>query len=278
MQKMLKASFVVSVALLVVLACHNFGFAQATPKAGERMVLTIHNVKYPFRWCPAGTFIMGSPEDEKERESNETQHKVTLTHGFWLLETPVTQVMWGGVMGSKCGAFQENNFPVNCVSWTDCQAYIEKLNALKSAPQGFRFSLPTEAQWEYACRAGTTTPFHFGNALNGDKANCTGYFPYGTEARGKSLDRTSEVGSYPANAWGLHDMHGNVWEWCLDWKGDYPAGDATDPVGSSTGSERVLRGGSWCSSAAACRSAYRYACDPSDSHWVVGFRLSLVRE
>ncbi|MCL2120235.1 MAG: formylglycine-generating enzyme family protein [Planctomycetaceae bacterium] len=277
MNKTFKTLSFVIVALSVVWACYGFGYTQEQ-RAGERMVLTTEGVEYPFRWCPAGTFMMGSPEDEKERESNETQHQVTLTSGFWLLETPVTQAMWKGVMGSNSGAFQEKNFPVNCVSWTDCQAYVEKLNALKLAPSGYRFSLPTEAQWEYACRAGTTTPFHFGIALNGDKANCTGHFPYGTTTKGTSLDRTSEVGAYPANAWGLFDMHGNVWEWCLDWKEDYPAGEVTDPVGPVTGAERVIRGGSWCSSAGACRSAYRYSCEQFDSHWVLGLRLVIVCE
>ena len=271
---------IVIVTLLVIVTCCHDSFAQSqTPtQAGERMELAVNGVKYPFRWCPAGTFLMGSPEREKERERDETPRQVTLTRGFWMLETPVTQAMWAAVMGGKSGAFQENNFPVNCVSWTDCQAYIDKLNALKSAPAGWRFSLPTEAQWEYACRAGTTTPFHFGGTLNGDKANCTGHFPYGTDTKGPSLNRTSAVGSYPANAWGLYDMHGNVWEWCLDWKGDYPPGDATDPTGSATGDERVIRGGSWCSSAGACRSAYRYSCEQFDSHWVLGLRVVMVPE
>jgi len=279
MNKILKTFAAVAIGVWVIVwTYHHFGFAQTVTSAGERMVLTINGMEYPFRWCPAGTFLMGSPESEPERESNETQHRVTLTRGFWLLETAVTQSMWEDVMGATPHAFRGNNFPMDLISWEDCQAYIQKLNDLKSAPSGYRFSLPTEAQWEYACRAGTTTPFHFGSALNGDKANCTGDFPYGTETRGPSLSRTTDVGSYPANVWGLHDMHGNVWEWCLDWKGDYPNGDVTDPTGPSTGSERVLRGGSWCSSAVACRSAYRYYCVPSDQHFVNGLRLALVRE
>ena len=283
MNKISKTLTVAIGILAVVYTCPHFGFAQSAAEntaipAGERMVLTINEVKYPFRWCPAGTFMMGSPESELERESNETQHQVTLTRGFWLLETAVTQTMWVSVMGDTPRAFRGNNFPMDLISWDDSQAYAQKLNDLKSAPSGYRFSLPTEAQWEYACRAGTTTPFHFGSVLNGDNANCTGDFPYGTETKGPSLSRTTDVGSYPANAWGLHDMHGNVWEWCLDWKGDYPNSDATDPTGPAAGSERVLRGGSWCSSAVACRSAYRYYCVPSDQHFVNGLRLALVRE
>jgi len=275
MIKILKTFTVVIGIIFVVWAGCRFGFAQT---AGERMVLTINGVEYPFRWCPAGTFMMGSPESEQERESGEKQRQVTLTRGFWLLETTVTQAMWEGVMEGNSSSFRGKNLPAEGISWENCQVFIQKLNDLKAAPPGYRFSMPTEAQWEYACRAGTTTPFHFGSALNGDKANCAGNFPYGTETKGQSLSRTTEGGSYPANAWGLRDMHGNVWEWCLDWTGDYPNSDVTDPMGPATGSERVLRGGSWCSSAVACRSAYRYCCVPSDQHFVNGLRLALVRE
>jgi formylglycine-generating enzyme required for sulfatase activity len=260
----------------IVWTCSKTSPGQTTPKAGERMVLTIKGMAYPFRWCPPGTFLMGSPENEPERESSETQHQVTLTHGFWMLEMPVSQPMWEGMMGFIPGAFRGKNLPANCVSWDECQTFIQKLNDLKATPSGYRFAMPTESQWEYACRAGTTTPFHFGSALNGDKANCTGRFPYGISTLGKSLDMTSEPGVYPANAWGLYDMHGNVWEWCQDWSGDYPTNPVTDPAGPATGTQRVLRGGSWCSSAGVCRSAFRYSCDPSDSHWVVGFRLALI--
>ena len=243
------------------------------------MVLTIKDVEYPFRWCPPGRFMMGSSASEEERRNNETQHEVTLTRGFWLLETPVTQAMWEGVMGNNPSRFTDSHrLPVEQVPWEDCWLYIEKLNALKLAPTGFRFSLPTEAQWEYACRAGATTPFHFGSTLNGDKANCDGIYPYGTQAKGKNLGKTSVAGSYPANAWGLYDMHGNVLEWCSDWYGDYPSGSVTDPVGTSTGSYRVLRGGGWYYCARYCRSAYRYFYDPSSRYYYIGLRLSLVRE
>jgi len=246
-------------------------------KAGHRLALSIKGVDYAFRWCPSGTFTMGSPASEADRSDGETQHQVTLSHGFWMLETPVTQGMWETVMGANPSHFKgSKKLPVESVSWDDCQGFIQKLNGLNIAPSGFKFSLPTESQWEYACRAGTTTPYHFGGVLNGDKANCNGNYPYGTSTKGKYLKRTSEVGSYPSNAWGLLDMHGNVCEWCLDWYGDYPSGAVTDPVGSSTGSNRVIRGGCWGHDAQNCRSARRGDGDPARRNNGIGLRLSLV--
>jgi len=258
------------------LSCCSYG---ADPKPGDRMVLTIKGVEYAFRWCPPGTFMMGSPESEKERLSGETQHQVTLTKGFWMLETPVTQEMWESVTDENRSHFRRKKSPVERVSWNDCLDYIGQLNALNIAPDGYKFSLPTESQWEYACRAGTETPFNFGDVLNGDKANCDGKYPYGTKTRGEYLGKTSEVGLYPVNAWGLYDMHGNVWEWCLDWYGEYPNGSVTDPVGPLTGSKRVMRGGSWYSDAEYCRSAVRASYVPSLRFrcYENGLRLSLVR-
>jgi formylglycine-generating enzyme required for sulfatase activity len=253
-----------------------FGNSPPTVKAGDRMALTIKSVEYPFRWCPPGTFMMGSPASEHARNDNETQHQVTLTRGFWMLETPTTQTMWEVVMGSNPSYFKGGKLPVESVSWKDCQEYIQKLNGLDIAPSGYRFSLPTEAQWEYACRAGTTTPFRFGDTLNGDQANCDGNYPYGTEIAGTYLKKTSVAGAYPANVWGLYDMHGNVYEWCLDWYGDYPSGNLTDPTGAVEGSYRVLRGGYWGSFAGICRSAYRINDVPSFGSYCIGLRVSLV--
>jgi|GEM_PF-460646 len=253
------------------------GTPQPTPtekedrKAGERIMLKIKDVEYAFRWCPAGTFTMGSPESEQDRSDDETQHQVTLSRGFWMLETQVTQAMWESVMGSNPSYFKGKKLPVETVSWDDSQEYIKKLNAhlagTPGAPAGFKFSLPTEAQWEYACRAGTTTAYHFGDALDKDKANYGG-----------NIDKTTDVGSYPANAWGLYDMHGNVLERCLDWHDDYPSGAVTDPVGASTGSYRVFRSGCWGSRATRSRSASRDYGKPSSRSYNVGLRLSLVSE
>ena len=243
-------------------------------KAGDRMVLTINDVEYAFRWCPPGTFMMGSPEGEHPgRGDDERQHQVTLSHGFWMLETQVTQAMWESVMENNPSHFKGDKLPVERVSWNDSQEFIAKLNELlagiSGAPEGFKFSLPTEAQWEYACRAGTTTAFHFGNTLNRAQANFGGNVVAGA--------RTSEVGSRLANAWGLHDMHGNVFEWCADWYGDYPSDNVIDPVGVPTGSNRVLRGGGFRMASGGCRSAFRHAIAPSFRNFDIGFRLALVR-
>ena len=234
---------------------------------------------------------MGSSVSEKDRASDETQHKVTLTKDFWMLETEVTQAMWESAMGENPSEFSSggrradkvrgtdtSNFPADSVSWEDCREFVEKLNASGCAPEGWKFRLPTEAEWEYACRAGTTTPFFWGTSLNGDKANCDGTEPYGTSTKGEFLERTTEVGSYAPNAWGLRDMRGNVWEWCSDWKGVYNATSQTDPTGPSGGSNRGLRGGDCFCDAKYCRSAYRHGCEPTEKHNWRGFRLVLGRE
>lgn len=256
-------------------------------KAGERMTLTIMRVKYPFRWIPAGSFVMGSPLSEQKEAakaffwifdySEEVQHRVNISRGFWMLESPVTRGMWKAIMGADpCYYGQPNNHPAVQVSWDDCQEYVRKLNDLGICPEGFTFSLPTEAEWEYACRAGTTTPYHFGTALNGDKANCCGQFPFGTDVKGESSYGTSKVGTYPANSWGLVDMHGNASEWTLDWRGAYPTGEVTDPLGPETGEQRVFRGGGWSDLAHDCRSASRRSDDPDNAdNDSVGARLVL---
>jgi len=253
--------------------------AQILPKSGTRMVLNINGVDYAFRWCPAGSFMMGRKQPGSgspgqpppvSRGYNDTLHKVTLTRGFWMLETQVTQAMWESIMGNNPSHFKGAKLPVEKVSWNDSQEYIKKLNALLAstpgAPVGFKFTLPTEAQWEYACRAGTTTAYHFGDTLTNAQANFGGG------------GQTTEVGKYPANAWGLRDMHGNVFEWCQDWLGNYPGGDATDPKGDARGYSglRVIRGGSWNSDAGSCRSADRNGSDPSSGTNSTGLRLSLV--
>ena len=209
--------------------------------------------------------MMGN-EDEK-------QHKVTLTKGFWLLEHEVTQKMWKNVMDQNPSNFKGDNLPVETVSWNDCKEFIRKLQS--EAPAGMEFRLPTEAEWEYACRAGTTTAFSFGNSLNGDKANCSGIYPYGTNTKGPFLEKTTPVMTYPPNPWGLYDMHGNVYEWCEDWFGDYPSGSVTDPKGPNSGSSRVFRGGSWTYIAWSCRSALRDWNYPEGRCDGLGFRLAL---
>lgn len=252
-------------------------FNELHRKAGERLEIEI-NVKYIFRWCPAGTFMMGSPASELERSENETQHQVTLIRGFWILETEVTQSMWESIMGENPSCFKGNDLPVEIVSWEDCQGFISLLNSLEMAPAGFVFSLPTEAQWEYACRAGTVTPYHFGIMLNGDNANCNGKIPYGTDVEGASLNKTKPVRSYHANDWGLYDMHDNVLEWCNDWYENNRKDTSNASVGQPTGPDRIVRGGSFSEDAGRCRSAVRRCFTPLGKAPNVGFRLVLVRE
>ena len=204
-------------------------------------------------WCPPGSFMMGSPENEEGRRADETQHRVTLTTGFWLAKYPVTKAQWKSVTGSTPSWFtHDEKLPVEYVSWKRCIEFC--------AIAGNGLRLPTEAEWEYACRAGSSTALSWGNAQEERKANF-----------GRSKV-TTPVGFYEPNAWGLHDMHGNVWEWCADWYGDYPGGAVTDPKGPDSGSERICRGGSWEDHAWCCRSACRNEFGPdyrSSSH---GFR------
>ncbi len=248
----------------------------AEGKEGTSRTVTINGVEAVFRWLPPGEFTMGSLENEEYRDDDETQHKVVITKGFWLAETETTQAFWKAVMGQDNNpSFNKgDNLPVEGVSWNDCQDFIKKLNE-KTKDKGLRFRLPSEAHWEYACRAGTTTPFSFGSILNGDKANCDGNYPYGTSMTGKYVEKTTPVGSYDPNVWGLKDMHGNVCEWCSDWYGDYPVGTATDPEGHKGYPIRVIRGGCWIFEAGDCRSADRSRDTPDTRNDGLGFRLEL---
>ena len=214
---------------------------------------------------------MGTPKDEDNRHYDETLHKVTLTQPFLIGKYPVTQTQWQAVMGNNPSYFQGDNLPVEKVSWGDTQEFCARVR--KKTGQVVR--LPTEAQWEYSCRAGTSTSFHFGQELNGTQANCHGDYPYGTPQKGPNLGKTSPVGSYPANAWGLYDMHGNVWEYCQDWYAAYPKQSVTDPRGPEVGSDCLFRGGCWNGGAAFCRSANRLRDVPSFRGIRRGFRLLL---
>ena len=222
-------------------------------------------------WCKPGAFQMGSPEDEEDRQDNETLHEVTLTSGYWLGKHPVTQAQWEKVMGDNPSHFKGADRPVENVSWDEVTSFCEKLTELEREagrlPAGMSYQLPTEAQWEYACRAGTTTAYAFGDELTEKDANFEKF---------TMSDETTDVGKYPANEWGFHDMHGNVWEWCADlYEDDYPTGNVTNPTGSADGSPRVLRGGSWFITANYARSASRSWYVPAFSDDYLGFRLSL---
>jgi len=214
-------------------------------------------------WCPPGEFVMGSPEDEEGRKDNEDQVHVRISQGFWMAGTTVTQGQWQALMGSNPSGFKgSERLPVQQVSWHDAQEFCSSLNATDPGPAGYHYALPTEAQWEYACRAGSSGLYH--GELD-DVAwyveNCGG--------------RPPEVGSKQANAWGLHDMHGNVSEWCADSYGiKLPGG--TDPAVLTSGARRVVRGGLWGLDAASCRAASRESLEPGSRNGFVGFRPALV--
>ena len=228
-----------------------------------------------FVWCPPGTITMGSPKSENDSADSAHRVAATLSTGFWLGVYEVTQGEYARIMGHNPSRFSAqgeahqavaghdtDRFPVERVSWDDALEFCRKLTDQERVAgrlaSGWEYTLPTDAQWEYACRAATTTAYSFGNQLNGNEANCNGNYPYGTDARGPFLERTTTAGSYQANAWGLYDMHGNVWEWCRDFHAARPPG-GVDPFVASGDSERVIRGGSWFSDARDCRTAYRLA-------------------
>ncbi|MDO4575287.1 MAG: formylglycine-generating enzyme family protein [Planctomycetia bacterium] len=251
--------------------------------AGERMVKTINGVEYAFRWCPAGNFEMGSPEGELGRYHNETQHHVTLTKGFWMLETEVTQAMWAAVMGrsqadqNRLAYFTTDygtgaRYPIYRVNWEECQEFCQKLRS-----QGLNVQLPTEAQWEYACRAGTTTSLNNGSNITSEEGSCYNLNEVGWYDK-NSDSTTHVVGQKKPNAWGLYDMHGNVWEWCQDWYGSdyYKNSPTNDPTGPASGSYRVYRGGSWFLNAEHCRSAIRGSNTPTNRYDYLGFRPVFV--
>jgi formylglycine-generating enzyme required for sulfatase activity len=216
-----------------------------------------------------GMFTMGSPALESGRSRDEgPQTQVTLTKGYWLGKTEVTQAQWEALMGSNPSGIKGSDRPVEQVSWDDamefCRRLTERERSAGRLPEGYAYTLPTEAQWEYACRAGTIGQY-------GGDGNLDDMGWYEHNSGGK----THPVGQKRANAWGLHDMHGNVWEWCLDWYGDYPGGSVCDPTGPDSGPGRVLRGGGWLDAAGFCRSAFRYWRDPGDRFGILGFRLAL---
>jgi hypothetical protein len=232
------------------------------PSAGTACQISVGgDLRETFSFIPAGSFLMGSPPDETARGDDETLRRVEIGEGFWLARAECTTGFWRSVTGSAPEEAGESAwFPVHSVSWEELtgseDSFLTRLNQRRLLPAGWRFALPTEEQWEYACRAGTATPFSFGSVLDGTRANCDGNLPYGTKTSGPWLGRTAEVGSYSPNGWGLYDMHGNVWEWCAD---------------------RIRRGGGWRFGAAQCRSANR---DKDGEHGddALGFRLAIVPE
>jgi formylglycine-generating enzyme required for sulfatase activity len=245
-------------------------------------------------WCPPGTFTMGSPPSEPERRPGEDQVEVTLPRGFWAGKYEVTQGDWRRMVGKLPGDLtaelpEGDDYPVGNVNFAEAEAFCRKLTELtrKSGelPEGWEFRLPTEAQWEYACRAGTTTATAFGDRLSSKQANFKGK-PYNGAEPGPSLGKAARVGSYPPNAWGLHDMHGNTFEWCRDWyHARLPGGvdpDLHDARSTAqrnrTGdASRVRRGGAWTDDGWPCRSAFRLRFEPERRYDHIGFRVVAVR-
>jgi formylglycine-generating enzyme required for sulfatase activity len=263
---------------------------------GLYVELAIDDCTFKLRYIPPGSFLMGSPEHEPEREDNETQHGVKHTRGYWLGETTVTQALWQTVMGNSPSHFKAKllpikkadysdyffnhdveQLPVESVNWHDCKEFCRLLN---KSFEGLELSLPSEAQWEYACRAATQTPFSTGQQLTTDQANYDGDYPYHIGDKGIYREKSLPVDAFEPNGWGLQQMHGNVWEWCLDEMRDYPnnlQGQVVlNPVGELEGRKSVLRGGSFFGSGRLCRSAYRIRSSRDDADRSVGLRVSQV--
>ena len=240
------------------------------PQEGEPLTVQLNGeVRLEMVGIKPGTFTMGSPDSELGRFYNEKQHQVTLTKGYWLGKYEVTQRQWKAVMGDNPSNFKGDDQPVEQVSWENVMKFCRNLTAQERKAgrlsEEYEYTLPTEAQWEYACRAGTTAMYNNGSGLN-ELGWCDG----------NSVKKAHPVGQKKPNAWGLYDMHGNVWEWCLDWYGDYPPSSVSNPKGVGSGSRRVNRGGGWRDSARGCRSAIRSGDVPGNCGDDLGFRLALI--
>ena len=233
--------------------------------AAERFETITNSIGMQFALIPEGNFVMGSPPDEPVRQHDERQHEINITKPFYMQTTEVSQRQWEMVMGDNPSRFKEcgDDCPVEKVSWDDTQKFISKLNQMEGTN---KYRLPTEAEWEYACRAGTATVFSFGNEV--DKLGEYAWY------WDNSVGKTKPVGKRQPNAWGLYDMHGNVWEWCQDWYGDYPSNSVADPKGPDNGRNRVLRGGSWGGNAWSLRSAFRSRHDHDLRYYDIGFRVA----
>ena len=255
---------------LKIMTSKVWSMQKKTEMAQKGVGLTIPESK--FILIQPGTFVMGSPLSEPDRGNDEDQHRVIISKPFYIQTTEVTQGQWAAVMGNNPSYFIDCGMdcPVEEISWNQVQVFIQKLNT----QTGKNYRLPTEAEWEYACRAGTTNSFYFGRCLTTDQANYDGDYPISGCTIGKDREKTLPVASFEPNALGLYDMHGNVREWCQDWYGDYPSETVADPVGPVAADTRVLRGGSWNNLAKYCRSADRDSGAPGERSLIYGFRLA----
>jgi sulfatase modifying factor 1 len=270
MVKAALASFCLSAMILI---------GSPAPAAAPPERLT-NSLGMEFVLIPAGSFHMGSPKREPGYQGNERRHKVTLSKRFYMQTTEVTQGQWRTVMGREIIDLHKgpDNLPVTRVSWFDVQTFIRRLNDKHDGD----YRLPTEAEWEYACRAGTQTAYYWGDQVDCSKAmygnNPQGDFSCRNYVKSKNMPQgqAAPVKSYPPNPWGLYDMSGNVWEWCQDWFDYYPRGHLIDPAGPQKGKSRARRGGSWFAGPYALRSGNRNFANPAFKEVTLGFRL--VRE
>ncbi len=239
----------------------------------------IKSIKEPvlgieFVAIPAGTFIMGG----QDNDAINVQHKVTLTSDFWLSKYEITLGQWQKIMDKKelhqekANPFANDDpqYPIVSISYNDIQVFLQKLNQLSTK---YNFRLPTEAEWEYACRAGTITRFYFGDAIIDSQANYNAEIASVFSMPGKNIGHPVKVGSYSPNSWGLYDMHGNVWEWVSDWYAPFSSDSVVDPKGPENGSEKVIRGGSFYFGADNATSSHRRTHDPATWGFSIGFRL-----
>jgi sulfatase modifying factor 1 len=274
------------------------GSAQATDistPAGERFYRSLISTPTNTAWARAGTFVMGSPTNEIARNTNELQHTVTFTNGFFISKLLVTQSNYLSLMGTNPSYYAPSNGfpadlnrPVEQVSWFGASNYCVLLTQQERAAghifTNWVYRLPTESEWEFACRAGTTNAFYIGDSLLSGMANFDGEYEYvaGTgdqyNTNGIYLNKTVDVGGYQPNALGLYDMAGNVWEWCQDWSTNYPTGSVINPQGPANGSAKVFRGGSLNATGAFCRSAQRNDANPAITVNTIGFRVVLAAD
>ena len=275
----MKKSVVIPIIFSLLPFLCSFIINRVDSKDIKEKIVSVDGVYIILVYIPPGEFIMGSPETEEGRKEDEgPQRKVKINQGFWMGKYEVTRGQLIAVMGQDAAWFEEgDNYPVEWLGWNMAQDFIKKLNE----KTGLKFRLPTEAEWEYACRAGTTTPFHYGDSLSSDQANFNGKYPYGKAEKGVYREKTCPVGSFQPNAWGLYDMHGNVWEWCEDvYRADiynhpelYTKNGIGNPVYLGEGSYHIIRGGGWLGNSNQLRSASRASY--SDEQTYVGFRLVL---
>lgn len=266
------------------LCCVAVAQAEAFEGATAGAVKEITGVR--LCWCPPGSFLMGSPPDETERRPEvERQVEVTLTRGFWCGQYEVTQGQWQRVMQAPPPATDAgagDDFPAYTMNFAQAEEFCARLTALAhqsgQLPELWEFRLPTDAQWEYACRAGTTTATAFGDSLSSNQANFLGDKPYNGAQKGPALDRTVAVGTYQHNPWNLYDMHGNVFEWCRDWFHPRVPGGTDPDLYKFKAKSRVRRGGCYADEGWPCRSAFRLAFEPERAHSHIGMRVVCVQE